>query len=195
MELEIAKQMADSIVEAIQPACERAHVAGSIRRQKPEVKDIEIVAIVKDYDELYQKLSKFGRFIKPGVPGIIDWPPRKNAKYIRMLIDESIKLDMFVASKENFGALYTMRTGSGIGPNKTMGFIPGIFGAWKKKSGGGKMTNCMPTTPDGISIPVPEEEDFFKLCGVEWIPPEMRRSARDVKRIKVQNVSNDTVTV
>lgn len=185
MELAIANQMADSIVKAIQPACARAHVAGSIRRMKPDVKDIEIVAIVKDYDDLFQKLATFGRFIKPGVPDIVDWPPRKNAKYIRMLIDEQVKLDMFVATKENFGALYAMRTGSGIGPDGTLGFIPGLFSAWKKASGGGKMMNCMPTTPDKVSIPVYEEEDFFRLCRVEWIPPELRLSARSVKRIKV----------
>ena len=185
MELAIAKQMADSIVEAITPACSRAHVAGSIRRQKPEVKDIEIVAIVNDYDDLYKRLAPFGRFIKPGVPDIIDWPPKPKARYVRMLIGESIKLDLFVANPNNFGALYAMRTGSGIAPDGKMGFIPGLFSAWKKKSGGGRMVNCMPTTPDKVSIPVPEEEDFFKLCGVEWIPPEMRRSARDVKRIKV----------
>ena len=72
MELVTAKQIADSIVDAIGPACSRAHVAGSIRRQKPEVKDIEIVAIVNDYDDLYKRLAPFGRFIKPGVPDIID---------------------------------------------------------------------------------------------------------------------------
>ena len=185
MELAIAKQMADSIVEAIGPACHRAHVAGSIRRQKPEVKDIEIVAIVNDYEDLYRRLAPFGRFIKPGVPDIIDWPPKPKARYVRMLIGESIKLDLFVANPNNFGALYAMRTGSGIAPDGKMGFIPGLFAAWKRKSGGGKMTNCMPTTPDKVQIPVPEEKDFFDLCGVEWVPPEMRRSARDVKRIKV----------
>ena len=185
MELAIAKQKADAIVEAIGPACHRAHVAGSIRRQKPEVKDIEVVAIVKDYDDLYARLAPFGRFIKPGVPDIIDWPPKAKARYVRMLIDESIKLDLFVANPDNFGALYAMRTGSGIGPNGTLGFIPGLFSAWKKKSGGGRMVNCMPTTPDKVSLSVPEEEDFFRLCGVEWVPPELRRSARDVKRIKV----------
>jgi DNA polymerase/3'-5' exonuclease PolX len=176
--------MADELVEAIGPACVRAHVAGSIRRQKPDVKDIEIVAIVSDYDELYRSLAKFGRFIKPGTPDIIDWPPKPKARYIRMLINDSIKLDLFVANPDNFGALFAMRTGSGIGPNGTMGFIPGLFGAWKRASGGGRMVNCMPTAPDKTSFPVPEEEDFFKLCGVEWVPPELRRSARDVKYLK-----------
>ena len=184
MELEVAKQIADSIVAEIQPACKRAHVAGSIRRQKPEVKDIEIVAIVADYDDLYKRLVKFGRFIKPGVPDIIDWPPKPGAKYIRMLINESIKLDMFVATPDNFGALFTMRTGSGVAKDGIPGFVPGIFSAWKRKSGGGKMTGCMPTTPQGEQISVPEEEDFFRVCGVEWIPPEQRKSSRNVKRIK-----------
>lgn len=184
MELEIASNIANAIVQAIGPACHRSHVAGSVRRLKPDVKDIEIVAIVNDYDMLYARLSGFGRFIKPGVPDVIDWPPKRGAKYIRMLLNEDVKLDLFVASHENFGALFAMRTGSGIGPNGLPGFIPGLFSAWKKKSGGGRMVNCMPTTPDGVSTPVPEEEDFFRLCGVEWIPPENRKSIRNVKRIK-----------
>ena len=184
MELNQAQQIAESIVHAIRPACVRAEVAGSIRRLKPDVKDVEIVAIVQDYDALFIELAKFGRFIKPGVPDVVDWPARPGAKYIRMLLNEDVKLDMFVAHKDNWGALFAMRTGSGIGPDKTMGFIPGLFGSWKKKSGGGRMTGCMPTTPEGIKIAVPEEEDFFRLCGVEWIPPEDRKSARNVKRIK-----------
>ena len=183
MELEKATQLAESIVAAIAPACSRAHVAGSIRRLKPEVKDIEVVAIVTDYAELYRRLSAFGRFIKPGVPDVIDWPPKDNAKYIRMLIDEQVKLDLFIANHDNFGALFTMRTGSGIGPDGTFGFVPGIFASWKRVSGGGRMVNCMPTKPDKVAISVPEEEDFFRVCGVEWIPPELRRSFKDVKRI------------
>lgn len=185
MELFQAKQIADEIVSAILPACQRAHVAGSIRRQKPSVKDVEVVAIVKDYDDLYRRLAQFGRFIKPGVPDVIDWPPKSKAKYVRMLLTQDVKMDLFVASPENWGGIFTMRTGSGIGPDKTMGFVPGVFSAWKKKSGGGRMRNCMPTTPDRVSIPVPEEEDFFRVCGVKWIPPEERVSARSVKRIPV----------
>jgi DNA polymerase/3'-5' exonuclease PolX len=42
-----AKELADSLVAALSPHCARIEVAGSLRRRKPVVKDIEIVAITK----------------------------------------------------------------------------------------------------------------------------------------------------
>ena len=62
-----AKEIADQILSGISSSCVRSEIAGSIRREKKEVKDIEIVAIVDDYSSLYGSLAKFGRFIKPGV--------------------------------------------------------------------------------------------------------------------------------
>ncbi|GAI69385.1 unnamed protein product, partial [marine sediment metagenome] len=43
MELEKAKVIADTVVKALEPYCERIMVAGSIRRQKPTVRDIDLV--------------------------------------------------------------------------------------------------------------------------------------------------------
>jgi DNA polymerase/3'-5' exonuclease PolX len=39
--------LAEEALNALKPYCERALIAGSIRRMKPEVKDIELVAIPK----------------------------------------------------------------------------------------------------------------------------------------------------
>ena len=48
MLLEFAKEIAQSFIKNIQPFCERVEVAGSVRREKREVKDIEICAIPSD---------------------------------------------------------------------------------------------------------------------------------------------------
>lgn len=183
MELNKAHDIAESLLADVTHACVRSEIAGSIRRKKADVKDIELVVRVKDWDGLFEALQKHGEFIKPGVPNIIPWNPKRDAKYLRMLLNEDIKLDLFIATPENWGALYMMRTGSAIGPDGDFGFVPAMFAAWKRKSGGGKMVSCLPTTPEGLSISVPEEEDFFKLCGVKWVEPENRTSSRAVKRI------------
>ena len=47
MELQKAKEIADSIIETLSPHCERCEIGGSIRREKEFVKDIEIVCIPK----------------------------------------------------------------------------------------------------------------------------------------------------
>ncbi len=55
--LEEAKAIALRVCERIAPACERVEVAGSIRRGKPQVGDIELVVIprfeTKTVDDMF----------------------------------------------------------------------------------------------------------------------------------------------
>lgn len=183
MDLKKAFVIASRLVNLASPACSRVEIAGSIRREKPDVKDIELVAIVNDYVTLFERLKSAGKFIKPGVPEVIEWAPKPNAKYVRMMLLEGIKLDLFIANPDNWGALYCMRTGSGVGPdgNPFSGFVPQMFKQWKKVSGGGRMSGCQPTMPDGLQLSTPEEIDFFELCGVEWVEPKCRLDRKAVK--------------
>jgi DNA polymerase/3'-5' exonuclease PolX len=153
---------------------------------KPEVKDIEVVARISDWEASFEVLRQWGQFIKPGVPDIIPWAPKVGAKYLRMMLNDGVKLDLFIASEENWGALYTMRTGGATGPDGSPfeGFVPGMFSRWKKVSGGGKMSGCLPTLPDGRQVIVREEADFFRVCGIEWAPPSERTSRGAISPIK-----------
>jgi len=193
MELLAASCHAHEILHSILPFCHRANIAGSIRRGKTHVKDIEIVAIIKDWQQLFTALTDFGMFIKPGVPEIEPWAPKVNAKYLRMMLNCGLKLDLFIASPENWGGLFMMRTGSGVGLDGKAfsGFAPTMFARWKKVSGGGRMINCMPTMPDGRKVIVREEEDFFKLLGVEFIEPEFRIARYSVRKIKNYELNLD----
>jgi DNA polymerase/3'-5' exonuclease PolX len=184
MELQQAQQIAYNVKTHIGSSASRVEIAGSIRRLKPQVKDVEIVAIVHDYESLYRNLRHVGRFIKPSVPDIIDWQFKPGAKYVRMLLHEGVKLDLFVATPENWGPLYLMRTGGATGPdgNAFNGFVPGMFSRWKKLSGGGKMEGCMPTRPDGTHVVCPEEQDFFDLLNMNFVPPEERVDKRAIKK-------------
>lgn len=183
MDINSAAEIAERVRIQVLPHCTRVEVAGSIRRRKPEVKDVELVAIVTDYDGLFRSLTGAGTFIKPGVPDIIPWAPKRGAKYLRMLLSEGIKLDLFIAEPGNWGGIYMMRTGSGAGPdgNPYEGFVPGMFGRWKRISGGGKMTGGYPTLPDGTIINVPEEDDYFRLVGMRPVPPELRARKSIIK--------------
>ena len=186
MDIEQALPLAEAIRLSILPHCERAEVAGSIRRRKSQVKDVEIVAQVCDWEGLFASLSTWGGFIKPGVPDIIPWPPKPGARYLRMMLNDGLKLDLFITSSHNWGGLFMMRTGSGVGPNGNpmTGFVPGMFARWKKVSGGGRMVEGYPSLPDGRRLIVREEEDFFRACGVEWIPATERISKGSIKSIR-----------
>ena len=165
IELSKANSIANAVLSHIMPSIDRGEIAGSIRRQKDVVGDVEIVAISTQRDRLLSLLSDVGQHIKPGVPGAVPWSPKASAKYLRVRLQEGMNLDLFMASPENWGGLFLMRTGSGAGldGNSFNGFTPGIFSRWKKLSGGGRMTDCMPTMPTGEQLWIPEEKDFFDL--------------------------------
>jgi len=184
IDLTEANSIANSVLKHIMPALDRAEIAGSIRRQKEIVGDIEIVAISTQRDRLLTLLSDVGQHIKPGVPGVVPWGPKPDAKYLRVRLQEGMNLDLFMASPENWGGLFLMRTGSGSGPdgNSFNGFTPGIFSRWKKLSGGGRMTDCMPTMPTGEQLWIPEEQDFFDLLEMNFVPPPERTGRHVIKK-------------
>ena len=189
MDIDIARQIALRIIDDVKPAVSRIEIAGSIRREKPQVKDIELVALVSDYDLLFSKIRNHGKFIKPGAKEIIDYEPVAGAKYLRVLLNEGVKMDFFIATKENWGPIFCMRTGSGVGPDGSSytAFIPHMFRRWKKVSNGGMMVGGIPTRPDGTQVPCYEEEDFFNLLRIEYVHPRDRSSYKAIKP-KLMNV-------
>jgi DNA polymerase/3'-5' exonuclease PolX len=184
IELSKANSIANAVLSHIMPSIDRGEIAGSIRRQKDVVGDIEIVAISTQRDRLLSLLSDVGQHIKPGVPGAVPWSPKASAKYLRVRLQEGMNLDLFMASPENWGGLFLMRTGSGAGldGNSFNGFTPGIFSRWKKLSGGGRMTDCMPTMPTGEQLWIPEEKDFFDLLEMNFVPPAERTGRQVIKK-------------
>lgn len=145
MHLVTAQKLANRLIELMQPHCVKVEIAGSIRRLKPEVKDIEIVAIAKDYkatvrdlfntttgmiprsmlvDEFIAKPPSNLNWIKCGTNEIEPLDMKHelsssnkfgiNRKYWRGYIDWNggIKLDLFLATPENFGIIMLIRTGS-----------------------------------------------------------------------------------
>lgn len=184
IELSQAQKIAASVLQHVSPALQRAEIAGSIRRAKPVVGDIEIVAIPGNQEKLVKLIRDVGQTIKPGVPGVVPWDPKPGSKYIRVRLEQGMNLDMFLASSDNWGGLFLMRTGSGAGAdgNTFNGFVPRIFSRFKKLSGGGRMTDAMPTMPDGTQLPVPEEQDFFDLLEMDFVPPQERADHKAIKR-------------
>jgi DNA polymerase/3'-5' exonuclease PolX len=184
IDLDSAKIVSKKILDHLSPAMTRIEIAGSIRRQKPVVGDIELVGIPDDREKLMSLLRDIGQTIKPGVPGIVPWDPKLDSKYIRVRLEEEMNLDLFLGKYENFGGLYLMRTGSASGAdgNSFNGFVPGCFSRFKKLSGGGRMTDVMPTMPTGEQLWVPEEQDFFDLLEMNFVPPEERISRNVIKK-------------
>ena len=160
MKLKQALEIAERTKDILQPHCERIEIAGSIRRKKSEVKDIEIVCIPKLYD--------IGLFAS-GIATIVNhWTKVKGelpCKYTQRILPEGIKLDLFFAEERNWGLIYAIRTGSAEYSHKVLASRWVRFG-FNSEDGFLKSR--------GRVIPVREEKDLFTLLGMSYVPPEKR---------------------
>lgn len=99
MELEKAKAFANMVVKALEPYCDKIEVAGSVRRQRSIVNDIDLVIIPRDRQNLDLALMRMGNYKMSGM------------KIARVEMD-SIPLDIYFATPETFATLFLVRTGS-----------------------------------------------------------------------------------
>lgn len=160
MKYEEAKKIAERVKEELAPHCERIVIAGSIRRKKPEVKDIEIVAIPKPYD--------VGIF-ESGIATVVKkWKKIKGelpCKYTQRLLPEGIMLDFFIAEPDNWGNILAIRTGSAEYSHR---ILASEWVSQGYRSEGGYLYK-----KEG-KISLPEEENLFNLLGLPFVPPELR---------------------
>lgn len=178
-----AQQRANELMMALSPLCRRVAVAGSIRRLKDEVKDIEIVCSPRVLPDLLgeempipefgAEIAKLGKLLKRG--------PR-----YKQLDLGDINADIFIVGvPAQWGVIMTIRTGSAE------------FNKWAvtaKRYGGGMpndsvmMHGCV--YRKGEMIEMPEEEDFLHYIGVGWVEPA-KRTADLVKALEAKQRSRN----
>lgn len=161
MEYTQALKIAKNVKSLLSPYCERIEIAGSIRRKKPNPKDIEIVAIPKPYD--------IGLFAT-GIATVVNkWQKVRGelpCKYTQRILPEGIALDLFFAEPENWGLIYAIRTGSSEYSHKVLAT------GWVKygyKSEGGFLKDKR-----GNKIAIREEIELFRMLGIPYLEPEYR---------------------
>ncbi len=158
-----AKAMADDIVGLLKPHCIRIEIAGSIRRKKSIIGDIEIVCIPKPYqtglfeDGIASVVNKWTK-----VKGELEY---QKCKYTQRILQSGIKLDLFFAEPENFGGIFLIRTGDWQFSKKFMGtYLP--QNGYKYEDDYLKY--------NGKIIPIYDEIELFKRANKEYIEPEYR---------------------
>ena len=136
----LALRIAQSLVRRFEPYCERIEIAGSIRRLKPEVKDIELVLIPRwekretvgtlfpetlECNLLHEAFERgvynqegtfrLLRWIKPGIGHVEDWRIYPDGRYWRGFteFDAGVKVDVFLTTPERWGTTLAIRTGAG----------------------------------------------------------------------------------
>ena len=174
MSLPFARNLAGRMVELLEPECDRIEIAGSIRRQKPEVGDVEIVLIPKPLRDLFGE-PLFGAnrieemLLRDGFVFTKNGELFKQAK----LPGGGVNFDIFLTTPEKWGMVYTIRTGSAD------------FTHWlvTSRQQGGALPSNMKVADGriwcgGKAIDTPEERDVFAAIGLDWIEPEQRIEGR-----------------
>ena len=151
-----AYDIAWSIVQTLRPLCDRIDIAGSLRRQKAEVGDIEIVCIPsgKEILSFEVTVSALGIAKKGSAMG----------RYTQILLPDGINLDLFMARPDNWGYIFAIRTGSADYSHKVLAT------GWVKAGYRGEDGNLV-VVASGEVVPVREEKDLFALIGVPWVAP------------------------
>lgn len=173
MKLDQASAIAERIRAGLAPHCDRCEIAGSIRRRKREVGDIEIVTIPKTVicPDLFST-ADFGEtrrskdWIRAAylIGDVIKGHP-VDGKYIQFLTDEGIMVDLFLATPANWGLIFAVRTGSADYSHRVLAC------GWVRNGYHGVDGMLM---SDGVAVPVREERDLFRMAGVPWVEPEAR---------------------
>jgi DNA polymerase/3'-5' exonuclease PolX len=172
VKLDTAKEIADNYVDALRPSCDRIEIAGSIRRRRPKVNDIEIVCIPSVrmgglFNDQPERVPSWYAFFDEVADSM--WTIVKgnaSGKYMHIDLNPyGIKIDLFTATPQNWGLIYAIRTGSAAYSHKVLatGWVRNGY-----KSVDGLLMK------DGEAVPTPLEEDLFRYAGVAWVDPTKR---------------------
>ena len=155
MELERALAIAEGVKALLEPACWEVEIAGSIRRRRPLVNDIDLVLVPQDRYIVDSILMRLGKVKMSGM------------KITRVQMD-NISLDVYYASPESFATLLLIRTGS-VENNIRLCSSAKKRG-WHLAANGDGLFN-----ERGKRIAGDSEESIYEALGVPYQEPWRRR--------------------
>lgn len=165
--------IANQVVLSLIPYCARVELAGSLRRKKAMIGDIEVVAIP------HQSLDFFGnpagerpldRFLVTNKEIRL---AKNGSKYKQFHFTtksgHEYQVDLFLQTAETWGVNFMIRTGSADFSRRMV---------TSKNKGGYKPNEYVVSEArvwlNGSPLETPEEEDVFRLWGMDFIPPGER---------------------
>jgi len=164
MPLSSAMQVADEFVNSLKklPGVKKISTAGSLRRQKETVRDIDILVISKDPDKVMNAFVSL-----PLVKGVLAKGKTKSS----VLTNDDVQVDCRVLEEKSFGAALVYFTGSKNFNIKLRqlaikrGLKINEYGVFK-----GERFVCGKT-----------EEEVFKIIGMPYIEPELREDNGEIE--------------
>lgn len=160
-----ARAQAVDVLDDLRDLCARIELAGSLRRGKAYVKDVEIVALPSHKPTLLARLDTWvatGKVAKAVYP---DGSHRWGEKY-RGFVYGGIRFELFTADADNWGYILWLRTGPGDANQYVMQQLIAQQAPYRPSEGYWQA--------DGQRIRTAEEADVFALLNMPVLAPEQR---------------------
>ena len=161
--LAIAEKIASKIAAVLTPFCHRIEIAGSIRRRRPLVGDIDLVVELKDADGFTARLRQNTMPQSSGDQNII--VTLKNGFQLDIFIARPSETDLLGTTPGTWGTLLLCRTGSRQ------------HNVWIATRAAERSLHWNPYHGlySGKTVVASEtEEHIFKALGLPFIAPENR---------------------
>lgn len=170
LSLRQAEHLAEAVVEEIRGCVKRIEIAGSVRRKRPQVNDIEIVAEPYMNEDLFSRdgTPVLGELmVKLHHLGMVKKAGQRFIQVADLYEREGLTLDLFlVHPPATWGAILAIRTG------------PAILGQYvvtKCRDFGYQVRDGQARVIEtGQVVPTDTEEQFFALADLNLHPPEHR---------------------
>jgi len=162
-----AAVIADEVIAYLRkaPGVGRVSAAGSLRRMKETVGDIDILACGKDGSKIIRHFTRH-----PGAVRVLAEGGTKGSVVIRTG-DAERQVDLRVVAEREYGAALLYFTGSKAHNIKLRGLA---------KERGLKISEYGVFKGDK-RLASREEEDCYRVLGMPWIPPEMREDRGEIE--------------
>lgn len=177
--LAVAERVAAELVALLAPYAERIEVAGSIRRRRPLVKDVELVVIPRQrpMHDLFGEVRGYTDQLHEHVAGVVaagvlakrldvNGRPRfgPSAKYLRF---GDVPVDLFCGDHDTFGLDLFIRTGPGSWNERVLAQrgVGGTVMPFGMQCQGGRLWR------NGQPLATPEERDVFAALGIAYVEP------------------------
>jgi DNA polymerase (family 10) len=162
--IDVAMEVAEEIVAALSPLAERCEYAGSLRRFKETIGDVDILAAATDSGPLMDALA--------ALPLVAEVTARGDTKTSIRTV-KGLQVDLRVVPPESWGAALQYFTGSKAHNVRTReiavraGLKLSEYGLFEVESG-------------DLVVSATEEEVYERL-GLPWVPPTLREDGGEIE--------------
>ncbi len=164
LSIAVAESIASSVVEYLKKNAPVSKIspAGSLRRWKETIGDIDILVTGKDHKKIVETFTQY-----PKAEQVLSAGETKSS----IIVEDGVQVDIRIVDRKSYGAALQYFTGSKAHNVKLRSIA--VSKKWKLNEYG--------LFKGDKAIAGENEEDIYKALGLQWIPPELREDRGEVE--------------